>query len=361
MAEQPHLQDDLPPGAAERPIDAGSQALSEALRSSFGIIKFVMILLVLVFIGSGFFTVGPQERAMIVRLGKPVGQGKNALLGPGLQWSWPYPIDEYIKVPITSIQKVTSTTGWYATRPEMEQAGTDYAAYPMTTPLNPLIDGYALTADKNIVHLRANVTYHIEQPEVFVFQFVNASNMVQSAVDNALLSVAARFKVDEILTSDVVGFREAVRKRVEQAVDEQALGIKIEDCVVDRRPPRQLIDAFNSVADAAQKRGNALNKARSDEAKIFGKSNSDAKSRIDAAETERTRLVAEVTSQSERFKELLPQYQQNPEVFVQTRLADVLPRVFANAQEKIFLTEGNREFRTLLNREPPKKTDEAKQ
>src|SRR5689334_9828543 len=84
----------------ERPVDAGSEALTEALRSSFGIIKVVMVLLVVVFLGSGFFTVEPQEQAMIIRLGKPVGEGQKALLGPGLHWSYPYPIDEYVKVPI---------------------------------------------------------------------------------------------------------------------------------------------------------------------------------------------------------------------------------------------------------------------
>src|SRR5512140_585267 len=87
----------LPP---ETPMDAGSQALSEALRSSFVIVKFVMLVLVLVFLGSGFFTVGPQERAIILRFGKPVGAGEKALLGPGLHVSFPYPIDESIKVSI---------------------------------------------------------------------------------------------------------------------------------------------------------------------------------------------------------------------------------------------------------------------
>ena len=94
-----------PPNDPERPIDtpvdAGSQALSEALRSSFAIVKFVMVALVIVFLGSGFFQVGPQEQAIILRFGKPVGEGRDALLGPGLHWSFPYPIDKYEKVPIT--------------------------------------------------------------------------------------------------------------------------------------------------------------------------------------------------------------------------------------------------------------------
>ena len=65
------------------PDDAGSQALAEALRSSFAIVKVVMVLMVLAFFGSGFFTVGPQEKAIILRFGKPVGEGQKALLGGG--------------------------------------------------------------------------------------------------------------------------------------------------------------------------------------------------------------------------------------------------------------------------------------
>src|ERR1043165_616584 len=152
MAAPVYSPEQLPP--PETPIDAGSQALSEALRSSFGIVKGGMILLVIVFLGSGFFTVGPPEPAIIVRLGKPVGEGQRALLGPGLHYSLPYPIDEYRRVPISAIQKVSSTVGWYATRPEEELAGTEVASLPSASPLNLLSDGYALTADQNIIHTR---------------------------------------------------------------------------------------------------------------------------------------------------------------------------------------------------------------
>src|SRR4051794_41378681 len=104
----------------ETPIDAGSQALSEALRSSFAIVKVVMVILVAVFLASGFFQVGPSHRAILLRFGKPVGQGEAALLGPGLHWSYPYPIDEIKLVPISSIQQAKSSVGWYATTAEME-------------------------------------------------------------------------------------------------------------------------------------------------------------------------------------------------------------------------------------------------
>src|ERR1035437_9966527 len=125
--------------------DAGSQALTEALRSSFVIVKFAMVALVFVILGAGFFTVGPQEKAVILRFGKPQGEGQKMLLGAGLHWSLPYPIDEVVRIPITEIQQVRSTVGWYATTPEMELAGTEPPAGPS---LNPQIDGYVITRDR---------------------------------------------------------------------------------------------------------------------------------------------------------------------------------------------------------------------
>ena len=100
-----HAHEHSAPTPPVTPDDAGSQALAEALRSSFAIVKFVMVLLVALFFVSGIFQVGPQEKAVILRFGKPVGEGEKALLGPGLHWSFPYPIDEVVRIPITEIQK----------------------------------------------------------------------------------------------------------------------------------------------------------------------------------------------------------------------------------------------------------------
>ena len=306
MAAPVYSPEQLPP--PETPIDAGSQALSEALRSSFGIIKGIMVLLVIVFLGSGFFTVGPQEQAVIIRLGKPIGEGEKALLGPGLHWALPYPIDEYRRVPISAIQKVSSTVGWYATKPEEELAGTETASLPAGSPLNLLADGYALTADQNIVHTRATLTYHISDPVGYIFNFVNASNAVQNALDNSLLHAASGFKVDDLLTRDVAGFKEAVRKRVVELVERENLGITVEECLVQSRAPRQLKEAFENVTKALQTREKVLNDARTTEIQLVSKAGAEANARVNASESDRARLVSDVRSQAERFRDVLPKY-----------------------------------------------------
>src|SRR5438093_4808825 len=115
-----------PPDAPEQPRgveDAGAQALSEALRSTSTIVKFLMAVLVAAFIFSGVFTVKPNEVAVKLRLGKPVGMGAKQLLKPGLHWKLPYPIDDVVLIPVGESHKITSTAGWYSQTPEEAAVG----------------------------------------------------------------------------------------------------------------------------------------------------------------------------------------------------------------------------------------------
>ncbi len=238
--------------------DAGSQALSEALRSSFAIVKFVMVALVVVFFVSGLFQVGTQERAVILRFGKPVEHAQGPLLEPGLHWSFPYPIDDVVKIPITEIQKVTSTIGWYYETPEQEATGTPPSP---GLSLRPGWDGYVITANQNIVHSRATLLYRVDDPIRYVFDFVSASNTVQNALNNALLYTAAHYGVDDVLYGDVAGFQDAVEQRVTTLVEQERLGISIDHCYVASTPPRQLEDVFTAVSTARNSQGQVLNAA----------------------------------------------------------------------------------------------------
>lgn len=333
--------------------DAGSQALGEALRSSFVIVKIVMLLMVLAFFGSGFFTVGPQEKAVILRFGKPVGEGQKALLNAGLHWSLPYPVDEVVKIPITQQQIVSSTVGWYFTTPEQELSGEEI---PAGATLNPAIDGYVLTADRNIIHVRATLRYHIDDPIRYVFGFASASNTVQNALNNALLFTAASFNVDDILLTRPNEFREAVQKRVTDLADEEQLGIVIEQCDVDHVPPRQLKNIFDQVTEARENRNKALIDAHNYENKTTNAASAQAVSIIDVAEADRTNYVASITAEAKVFQDLLPQYENNRNLFAQMKLVETMGQVLTNTEIWIEPTAdaGTKiENRVMLNRLPP--------
>jgi membrane protease subunit HflK len=341
------------PAAPVTADDAGSQALAEALCSSFAIVKIVMMLMVFAFFCSGFFTVGPQEKAVILRFGKPVGEGSKVLLTAGLHWSLPYPIDEVVRIPITEQQIVSSNNGWYQTTPEQELSGEEPPAGPS---LNPAIDGYVITADRNIIHTRATLRYHIDDPISYVFNFAAASNTVQNALDNAVLFTAARYKVDDVLINKKAEFLDDVLQRVSDLVEQAQLGIAIESCEVQSIAPRELQNVFSLVTTSRENRNKALLDAHSYENQVLNQSGAQATSVTNAAAAERARYVQAITAEAKRFDDLLPQYRANPDLFVQMTFVSAVEQAFTNVQDKIYLpsrADGKpRELRLQLNREP---------
>ena len=343
--------------------DTGSQALAEALRSSFTIVKILMLLMVAAFFASGIFQVGPQERAVILRLGKPVGEGTQQLLGPGLHWSWPYPIDQVIHIPISEIQRVESTAGWYFVPPGQELLGENtYSA----APLNPAVDGYALSADTNIVHVQVNLYYRVVDPLRAVFSFssdtnfayglAGVSNAVQNILNDALLYTAAHFYVDDILTRDVGGFQDAVRQRVDNLIEADNLGIAIDHCDVNSAPPRQLQEIFTQVATANQQRDQTILEAQNYATTNLLDAGARAAFITNAAEIARNRYVSQLSADAQRFTDLLPKYEMNPDLFVQDQVAQTMSQVLTNVEKWV---EPNNEsgketqLRLMLGRELP--------
>lgn len=347
--------DEHPPAAPEPAMveDAGSRALAEALKSSFFIVKVVMVAMVGIFLFSGFFKVGPNERAIILRFGAPVGEGNKALLGSGLHWSFPYPIDEVVRIPYSEIQQVKSTVGWYFTTPEQEALNTEG---PDGASLNPAVDGYVIAGDGNIIHSRATLYYRIEDSIRYKFDFVDASNAVQNALDNALIYAASRFNVDDVLTSEIARFQETVRARVTKLVEAENLGIVIEHCEVQSKPPRQLKKAFDAVLTAVSARDKVMNDALSDQNRITNRAAADAAGLINAAHAQGIALVDAVAAEATNFTDLLPRYRTNPELVENILLSETFGHVLTNAQEKWYIPERADgkpwEIRLQLSREP---------
>ncbi len=344
------LPSGAPPAAVE---DTGSQALAEALRSSFAIIRVIMVVLVIAFFASGVFTVPSQEKAIVLRFGKPVGTTpEDQLLGPGLHWSFPYPIDEVVRIPMSQVQTVFSTTGWYATTPEAEATRTEPEPGPS---LNPAADGYTLTSDGNIIHVRMALRYRVNNPLNYSLDFVNASNVVLNALDNALIHASAEFTVDQALRTSVVAFKERILAHVRQLVDQQGLGITIEDATLQPLAPRQVKKAFDDVISADNDRSKAINEAEGYANGIRNRADADAKMIVNAGKSEANRLVQRAAADAQYFQDTLPYYQRNQQLFLSRLQTETLERILTNAQDKILrLDDGQRRMWLLLNREPLK-------
>ena len=356
--EHGHSHDPVPPQGPLKPEasssheDAGSVALAEALRSSFVIVRVLLAALVIYFVASGVFTVTSQERAIVLRFGKPVRTAGQVEVGPGLHWAFPYPIDEVIKMPVAQLQNVQSAVGWYAVTPEQEAAGIVPDAGGS---LNPAVDGYAISGDGNIIHARAMIRYRITEPLKFFLNHRDGAAVMTNAVDNALTFAAARYRVDDALRRDVAGFKEVVLRRLNDLVIAHDLGVTIEPSDIVVAPPRQVKADFDAVLSAEAERSKAVSEAQGYANRVVNEARGQATARINAGETDRNRMVQAVSAEAQKFTSLLPEYRKNPEFFRERLLVETVRRIYTNAQDKFFapLSAGD-ELRLQLNREPTK-------
>jgi membrane protease subunit HflK len=346
--------------ASAKPVmidDAGTIALEEALRTSFKIVKSLMAILVVVFLFSGVFIVQPNEVAVRLHFGRPVGVGMEQLLKPGLHWAFPLPIDEIVRIPVGQSHTLVSRTGWYQITPEEEALG---RSPPVMPSLRPGVDGYTLTGDDNIIHVKATLKYRLQTNGVinYSFRFGNVTNLLQNLLDNSLVYASARFSAEAALYKDLNAFRDEVTRRLYRHLEDLSLGVVVESVEVQTIAPVAVKADFDLVLTAQQAADTNINRARIDARSLTNSALAQAAGMINDGLTHSNELVKTVTSDARMFEELLPKYQSNPELFKQRLLAETMQRVLTNAQEKFFVpirSDGKpREVRLLLGREPLK-------
>lgn len=415
------LQPPSPEKTAGDELDAAGRTLSEALRVSFIILKVIMIVLVIAFLASGFRTVGSDEQALVLRFGKIRGVGEERILGPGLHWVFPYPIDEIVKIPVKKKVNLAIDSFWYfQTRREL--LGEKTTRLPAT--LDPILDGYCITrsekhslataasdgSDYNIVHCKWQLTYQINDPERFFrnvyvedvkpgqiyFDVITGSvtPLLEDLTEDAVVTAMVNYSIDEVMFERVARVTEHVKNLLQDNLNKIDSGIKVVSVDLTKSiPPRQVHGAFLASLKASQDRQKAISEAKTyaertlseaagavaDELfKVLkGKTVSEeeekflwdhlagaAREKIAQAQAYRTKVVENTKADAEYLQELLPEYRKHPKLLLQEIYFDAIEEVLTNADEKFIIqpTKGikGHEIRVLINRDPTIKRKSGK-
>ena len=213
--------------------EAGSLAMDAALRSSFVILKVVIAVLLVYLVFSNTFTVeDKKEGAIILRFGKQRTPAAK-VWEPGIRFAWPYPIEE--KVPLAAVSPLTTDFAWTRYPPrDTTIADDDPRANPLINVSNPA-SGYLLTKDNKAIHLQVTMSYRINDPGKFVFEFHDAKEVLKMILENAVTHAAQERTLEEIFypgqiseeASDRSTFKEMVTDRVVELMKDYELGVEI--------------------------------------------------------------------------------------------------------------------------------------
>lgn len=418
MTEQNHtdnreLQLQSSGKAADDKLDLSFQYLSNALRLSFIALKLIMIALVIFFLASGFKTIKPDEAALVLRLGKIRGVGEERILGPGLHWVLPYPIDEIVKIPVEKKVNLAINSFWYYQTDQELESPTKRRISP-SEPLYPIRDGYCITrsekqsadiagvdgSDYNIVHSKWQLTYQIVEPESFFknvyveelkpgqdyFNVMTKSinPLLKAVFDDAVVTAMVHYSIDEALSSQD-RIPNHVKKLMQQKLEQQIeSGIKVVQVrLIVIKPPRQVDRAFQDFVAASQKKegdiskaktyaGNTLNEAAGPVARelfdalhdetiseqekelLWSQAAGAAQAKIARARAYATKIIEDAEADAEYLKTILPEYREHPEIVIQNIHRDAVVHVLENAKKVMIQPtegDGGREIRIELDSE----------
>lgn len=331
------------------------KALADALKSSFLIIRLGMLVVAAVILGSGVLMVEQNQVAILLRFGKPVLNGTEMLLRPGLHFAFPDPIDEKILVNVGEAMAVRSSVGWYANDPDREVRGLPPAPKGYLASLD---DGYLLSADGNILHARATLKYRINDPLQYALDFMSVTNVLQDLLDNALIHTAAQFTAQEAIYQNQTAFKESISRELSQSIQQYHLGIIMDPLDLEVRPPVDVQESFELVQAKDQERSQQINGAQSYANQVTLRAVGEAEAVRLGGISRSNEVVRLLASDAESFLGQVQSYQENPYLFQRRVLSQTLTPILTNAQDIFFIpSPGAGEVGGLtlhINPEPPK-------
>jgi membrane protease subunit HflK len=273
-----------------------------------------------VYLGTGFFFVQPDERAVIRRWGRVVEKSAP----PGLHWAWPWPIGQVDKPRTTEVKRVT-----VGLDPQTRAAIA--AGDLVAQSRSPLTDVF--TGDVNIVKVTMVATYQIIDAAAYVINTTDPDELVRLAVQAVMVEAVGGHSIDDALTEGKTAIQNATRERAQAMLESFGCGITLVEVHLESiEPPQAIADAFRDVASAKKDRERTIDQAHAQAAATIAKAGALAAEMLAEAGSYRERRVKEAQGAAERFRAILAEYRKAPQVTRTRMLLATLARVTGRAK-----------------------------
>lgn len=233
--------------------------------------------------------VQPKQQALVTWLG-----GKYShKLGPGLNFTLPWPIQQVTKENVSEIRSV-----------KIGGEG----------------EKLVLTGDQNLVDLSYVIRWNIKNLEQFTFQLDDPELTIREVAESAMRASLAEQELDQVVSGAGRAAIEArVVARMQGVLDAYRAGVAIQGIEIEKAdPPGKVIDAFKDVS-AAQQDANAMrNRARAYAQQVMARAQGDAAS----------------------FNQIYEEYRQAPEVTRRRLYYETMESVLSKTDKTIVQAEG---------------------
>lgn len=286
-------------------------ANTTSIGKGFGkLIIFGVVVAIIVWIASGFYTIKEAERGVVLRFGK-----LEKIVQPGLNWK-PTFIDTVLPLNVERISELKT-------------------------------QGSMLTQDENMVTVEMTVQYRIQDPANYLFHVVDPQDSLSQATDSALRYVIGHMSMDDILTTGRSVVRERTWKSLNEIIKPYNMGLEILDVnFQSARPPEEVKDAFDDAIKAQEDEQRLIREAEAYAREREPIARGNAQRVIEQATAYKEQIVLDAKGEAERFTKLLPEFKNNPQLLKERLYLETMEKVMAETP-KVLLDNNNNNLTVL--------------
>ena len=301
-------------GGSPPPRGNGPSGFQPDMKSAGIGLGLIIAVVLLIWLGTGFFIVQEGQQAVITQFGK-----YKTSVNAGFNWRLPYPIQRHELIFVTQIRSV--------------DVGRD-----TVLKATGLRESAMLTQDENILDIKFAVQYRLSDARAFLFESKNPGEAVVQAAETAVREVVGKMKMDSALSEDRDQIAPQVRALMQQILDRYKVGVEVVGINLQQggvRPPEQVQAAFDDVLKAGQERERAKNEAQAYANDVVPRAVGSASRLKEEADAYKARVVAQAQGDAQRFRSVYAEYQKAPQVTRDRMYLDTMQQIYGNVTKVV--------------------------
>ncbi len=302
------------PGGSNGGGKGGMGGFQPDMKSAGVGIGLILGVLLLIWLGTGFFIVQEGQQAVITQFGR-----YKSTVNAGFQWRLPYPIQRHELVFVTQIRSV--------------DIGRD-----TVLKATGLKESAMLTQDENILDIKFAVQYRLNDARAFLFESKNPTDAVVQAAETAVREVIGRMRMDAALSEERDQIAPQVRTLMQAILDRYKVGVEVVGINLQQggvRPPEQVQASFDDVLKAGQERERAKNEAQAYANDVIPRAVGSASRLKEEADAYKARVVAQAQGDAQRFRSVFAEYQKAPQVTRDRMYLDTMQQIYSNVTKVV--------------------------
>ena len=275
-----------------------------------GILLIVVVLLA-IWVLSGFYRVQTDEQGVVLRFGERVGTTT-----PGLNYHLPYPIEAVETPKVTRVNRV-----------EVGIRSTEEALM--------------LTGDENIVDINFVVFWIIKDAGDYLFNVREPERSVKAASESVMREIVGQTQIAAALAEGRGEVEDKVKAGLQAILDDYKTGIEITVVqLLKVDPPNQVVDAFRDVQRARADQERLRNEAESYANDIIPRARGEAERLVQEAEAYKQEVVARSEGDAQRFTQVYTAFKAAKDVTTKRIYLETMEEILSKADKYVIDQSG---------------------